>query len=80
MNIGIAIIVAQDNARREPICFPGIYLRHAMSQLVTTLRELGVPKHANPVYAVTAVKYMSAISVILFIEVGYVESGAVPLY
>eukprot|EP00873_Tetraselmis_striata_P021716 jgi/Tetstr1/441980/TSEL_030185.t1 len=56
---------------------PG-YLRHAVSQLATTLRELGVPKHANPVYAVSVVKYMGGYKRAL-VELGYVESGAVPL-
>eukprot|EP00873_Tetraselmis_striata_P029712 jgi/Tetstr1/449976/TSEL_037029.t1 len=56
---------------------PG-YLRHAVSQLATALRELGVPKHANPVYAVSVVKYMGGYKRAL-VELGYVESGAVPL-
>eukprot|EP00873_Tetraselmis_striata_P024108 jgi/Tetstr1/444372/TSEL_032263.t1 len=56
---------------------PG-YLRHAVSQLATALRELGVPKHANPVYAVSVVKYMAGYKRAL-VELGYGESGAVPL-
>eukprot|EP00873_Tetraselmis_striata_P032846 jgi/Tetstr1/453110/TSEL_040133.t1 len=54
------------------------YLRHVVSQLATALRELGVPKHANPVYAVSVVKYMGGYKRAL-VELGYVESGAVPL-
>eukprot|EP00873_Tetraselmis_striata_P035964 jgi/Tetstr1/456228/TSEL_042991.t1 len=54
------------------------YLRHAVSQLVAALRDLGVPKHANPVYAVSVIKYMSGYKRD-HIELRYVESGAVPL-
>jgi len=56
---------------------PG-HLRRAVSQLATALRELGVPKHANPANAVSVVKYMGGYKRAV-VELGYMESGVVPL-